>query len=159
MRLRTTFAPVLLVSALAAGSAFAGKPTIGVAKTEPQGIAYWQPAMGDGLAQMFITEFAKLPNFTVLETVALEDIRSERRLGESGEVKESESVKKGQWRGADYTFKSTVTRFGSKANTYGGGAGPARIPFGLGGFAVHKDENEVQIDWRIIDNASREIVA
>ncbi len=134
------------------------KPTIGVAKTESQGIAYWQPAMGDGLAQMFITEFANLPNFTVLETVALDDIRAERHLGETGEVSEKESVKKGQFLGADYTFKSVITRFGSKANTYGGGAGPARIPFGLGGFAVKKDENEVQIDWRIIDNASRAMV-
>jgi hypothetical protein len=33
-------------------------------------------------------------------------------------------------------------------------------PFGIGGghFGVRKTENEVQIDWRIIDNASREIV-
>src|SRR5882724_11561380 len=132
-------------------------PTISVAKTEATGVAYWQPAMGEGLAQMMITELGNLPNFKVLESVALDDLRAERALGDSGEVSQAESVKKGQWRGADYTFKSTVTRFGSKENTYGGG-GP-RLPFGIGGFAVRKSENEVQIDWRIIDNASREIVS
>ena len=135
-------------------------PTISVAKTEASSVAQWQPAMGEGLAQMIITEMANLPNFKVLESVALDDLRAERALGESGEVSQSESVKKGQWKGADYTFKSTVTRFGSKNNSYGGGGIPVPTPFGIGGghFAVHKSENEVQIDWRIIDNASREIV-
>ena len=59
-------------------------------------------------AQMLITEFSSLPNFKVLESVALEDLRVERRLGESGEVAESESVKKGLWKGSDYTFNFTL---------------------------------------------------
>ena len=135
-------------------------PTISVAKTEASGVASWQPAMGAGLAQMIITEMANLPNFKVLESVALDDLRAERALGESGEVAQNESVKKGQWKGADYTFKSTVTRFGSKEQNFGGGGVPVPTPFGIGGghFGVRKTENEVQIDWRIIDNASREIV-
>ena len=135
-------------------------PTISVAKTEGNGVASWQPAMGEGLAQMIITEMANLPNFKVLESVALDDLRAERALGESGEVAQNESVKKGQWKGADYTFKSTVTRFGSKEQNFGGGGVPVPTPFGIGGghFGVRKTENEVQIDWRIIDNASREIV-
>jgi len=136
------------------------KPTISVAKTEASGVAAWQPAMGEGLAQMMITELSSLPNFKVLESVALDDLRAERQLGDSGEVAASESVKKGQWKGADYTFKTTVTRFGSKENTYGGsGPGLPRVPFFGGGFGVKKTENEVQIDWRIIDNATREIVS
>jgi curli biogenesis system outer membrane secretion channel CsgG len=141
----------------AAPAAERSAPTISVAKTESSGVAYWQPAMGEGLAQMLITEMSSLPNFKVLESVALDDLRAERKLGESGEVAESESVKKGLWKGADYTFKSTVTRFGSKQNTYGGG-GFVPVPFGIGGFSVKKTQNEVQIDWRIIDNASREVI-
>jgi curli biogenesis system outer membrane secretion channel CsgG len=116
--------------------------------------------MGEGLAQMIITELAKLPNFKVLESVALDDLRAERALGDSGEVSQAESVKKGQWKGADYTFKSTVTRFGAKENTYGGGGPRIPVPFiGGGGFSVKKTEHEVQLDWRIIDNASREILS
>lgn len=135
-------------------------PTISVAKTESSGVASWQPAMGEGLAQMIITEMANLPNFKVLESVALDDLRAERALGENGEVSQVESVKKGQWKAADYTFKSTVTRFGSKEQNFGGGGIPVPTPFGIGGghFGVRKSENEVQIDWRIIDNATRELV-
>lgn len=141
-------------------------PTVVVARTEPQGIAGWQPAIGEGLAQMLISDLAKLDNMKVLESVALEDLRDERRLGEGGEVGEKESVKKAQWKGADYTFKSIVTQFGSKESNFGGGGsgrlpGIGRLPglggFG-GGFGVSKSENRVRIDWRIIDNATREIV-
>ena len=132
-------------------------PTVVVAKTEAQGIGHWQPAMGEGLAQMIITELNKLENVKVLESVALDDLRSERNLGENGEVSAKEAVKKGQWKGADYTFKSVVTRFGSKESSYGGGGAPiprSGIIGGIaGGFSVKKSENEVQIDWRVIDNA------
>lgn len=129
-------------------------PTLSVAPTKPQDIAYWQPSMGEGLAQMLVTELNNLPNFKVLESLALDDLRSERELGEKGEVAADEAVKKGQWKGADYTFKTVVTRFGAKQKTYGGGSW---LP-GAGQFAVKTTENEVQIDWRIIDNATREIV-
>ena len=98
-------------------------PTISVAKTVAPKITYWQPAMGEGLAQMMITELNKLDNMKVLESVALDDLREERRLGENGEVPSGEAVKKGQWKGADYTFKSVVTRFGAKESNYGGSGG------------------------------------
>ena len=114
---------------------------------------------------MLITEMARLNNFKVLESVALDDLRAERALGESGEVSAKESVKKGQWQGSDYILKCTITRFGSKENNYGGsGAGvpPVRgLPFGLSGVNISfkKSENEVQIDWRIIDAASRLVIS
>jgi curli biogenesis system outer membrane secretion channel CsgG len=164
MRKNKVLPCTLVILALAARTwaaetaAPAARPTLSVAKTEASSVASWQPAMGEGLAQMIITELVKLPNFKVLESVALDDLRAERALGESGEVSQSESVKKGQWKGADYTFKSVVTRFGSKEQNYGGGGG-VPVPFVGGfGFGVKKTENEVQIDWRLIDNASREVV-
>jgi len=148
-------------------AAEAGKaPTLAVAKTEASQVAAWQPAMGEGLAHMLITELVHLPNFRVLESVALDDLRAERGLGETGEVSAEESVKKGQWKGADYIFKSTVTRFGAKEQTFGGsGFLPIpRIPkflpiLGNTGVEVKNRENEVQIDWHITDSAGRDVVA
>ncbi len=128
----------------------AEKPTLSVAKTETRGAGQLQPSMGDGLAQMLITEFSKLNNFKVLESVALDDVRAEQALGKNGEVANSESVKTGNWSGADYTFKSTVTRFESKNSRTSLGPIPVR---------VGNTKNEVQINWRIIDNATRDIVA
>jgi curli biogenesis system outer membrane secretion channel CsgG len=129
-------------------------PTLSIAPTKAQDVAYWQPTMGEGLAQMLVTELNNLPNFKVLESLALDDLRAERDLGEKGEISEAESVKKGQWKGADYTFKTVVTRFGAKENSYGGGSW---VP-GLPRVGIRTSESEVQIDWRIIDNATREVV-
>lgn len=130
-------------------------PTLSVAPTAAQEVANWQPTMGEGLAQMMVTELNNLPNFKVLESLALDDLRAERALGEKGEVSEAESVKKGQWKGADYTFKTVVTRFGAKDKSYGGGGGWVT---GLPNVRIKTRESEVQIDWRIIDNATRELV-
>lgn len=160
MKTQTIFAfwPRVAVAALVLNAAQAADlPTVSVARTESSGVAAWQPAMGDGLAQMMITELSKLPNLKVLESVALEDLREERRLGESGEVSEKESVKKGGWAGADYTLITKVTRFGAKETKFGGGGIGIPIPGG-GRFKVSGSEHEVQIDWRLSDNASRAIV-
>jgi len=149
--------PVVGIAAFALTAAAADKkaPTISVAPSKAQNVAYWQPTMGEGLAEMLVTEFNNLPNFKVLESLALDDLRAERELGEKGEISEAESVKKGQWKGADYTFKSVVTRFGAKENTYGGGSWLPGVPR----VGIKTTENEVQIDWRIIDNATREVVS
>src|SRR5258706_417022 len=78
-------APFLLSLTLAALQSHAADakvaPTISVAKTEATGVAGWQPALGEGLAQMMITELGNLPNFKVLESVALDDLRAERAVG------------------------------------------------------------------------------
>jgi curli biogenesis system outer membrane secretion channel CsgG len=113
--------------------------------------------MGEGLGQMMLTKLSALSNIKVIESLALEDLRNERRLGESGEVSEAESVKKGGWKGADYTFVTEVTRFGSKENTFGGGGWVPGIP-GVGRVAIKKSQNEVQLVWRIVDNTTREII-
>lgn len=157
----TTLSLCHLIAPLALGQSREARPTLSVAKTESTGVASWQPAMGSGLAQMIITELNQLPNFKVLESVALDDLRAERALGDSGEVGEAERVRKGDWKGADYTFKTTITRFGYKENSYGGSSWGRHIPFvpALGGsVSVKHTESEVQIDWRIIDNATRELV-
>src|SRR5207253_9151169 len=96
----------LTVCSLAASALASDKPlaTVSVAPTKPKGtIAYWQPAMGEGLAQMMVTKLSGLSNMRVLESLKLDDLREERRLGETGEIADTESVKKGAWKGADYT--------------------------------------------------------
>jgi curli biogenesis system outer membrane secretion channel CsgG len=144
-----------------------GKPTISVAPTESQ-LPVWQPALGEGLAQMMLTELAKLPNVQVLESLALDDLREERSLGESGEVAKFEKIRKGSWKGSDYTFKTTITRFGADESQSGGGLsipvgkirGLDRVPLSFGDANIHfgSQRHEVQIDWRIVDNTTRAVV-
>ncbi len=60
-----------------------------------------------------------------------------------------------------FIYLRRLTRFGAKENNYGG-AGPLPLPGPLGSvigtLRFKKTEHEVQIDWRIVDNATREVV-
>jgi curli biogenesis system outer membrane secretion channel CsgG len=118
-------------------------------------ITGWQPALGEGLAEMIITELTKLNKFQVLESTALSGLKDEIKMGEEGYVDASEKVDKGGWKAADYMFVGKVTRFGSskKGVDLGG-----FVPGSLGSLGVKSSKNEVQIDWRIVDAATRAVL-
>src|SRR5207249_11290968 len=92
------------------------KPSIFVAPLDgdTSQILGWQPALGEGLAEMLTTELGKLGKFDVLESTALPELVKEIGLGEQGFVAEGEKVEKGGFAGADFMFRGKVTRFGSQ---------------------------------------------
>ena len=67
-------------------------PTLFVAPLEGDAsqVMAWQPALGEGLAEMLITELGRLGKFQVLESTALKELSDEIKLGESGYVNEQE---------------------------------------------------------------------
>ena len=78
----------ILVAGLAgrALAADAGLPALIVApfSGEKSLPAYWQPAMGEGLCEMLITELGKLNKFQVLETTELGALKDEIKMGDDG---------------------------------------------------------------------------
>src|SRR5437867_3659222 len=72
----------------------------------------WQPALGEGLAEMLVTELSKINKFEVLESTAMKELLDEVNLGEAGYVGKDEKVDKGGFKGADFLFVGKVTRFG-----------------------------------------------
>jgi curli biogenesis system outer membrane secretion channel CsgG len=135
----------------------AQKPTIFVAPLDGDmaQIQGWQPALGEGLAEMLITELGKIGKFDVLESTALPELMSEIKLGEAGYVGEGEKVEKGGYAGADFMFRGKVTRFGGqkKGLDLGGFA-----PRGIGALGVQQSTADVRIDWRIVDAYNRKVV-
>jgi curli biogenesis system outer membrane secretion channel CsgG len=115
----------------------------------------WQPALGEGLAEMLITEVTRIGKFQVLESTALKDLVSEIDLGESGYVSEEERVEKGGWAGADFMLRGKVTRFGSKGQGVGLGG---FVPGSLGKLGVKVTTSDVRVDWRLVDVYSRKVV-
>jgi len=112
----------------------------------------WQPALGEGLAEMIITKLTKSGKFEVLESTNLNDLIGEVKLGEEGYVGGGEAVKKGGFAGADYMFVGKVTRFGSKAQDVNLGG---FIPGSGGALGIKTSTSDVQINWRIVDAATR----
>lgn len=118
-------------------------------------IQYWQPALGEGLAEMLITELAKINKFTVLETTQLETLKGEIRMGEDGWVEASEKVDKGGFAAADFMFTAKVTRFGHKESKLGLGG---FVPGNLGKLGVKTATSDVRIDWRLVDASNRKVI-
>ncbi len=132
-------------------------PTIFVAPLDGDAaqIQGWQPALGEGLAEMLITELSKLNKFQVLESTALESLKSEIKLGEEGYVAQGEKVEKGGFAGADFMFRGKVTRFGAQAQGVNLGG---FVPGSLGNLGVKRNRSDVRIDWRIVDATTRKII-
>ncbi len=118
-------------------------------------IAYWQPALGSGLAEMLITELGKINKFQVLETTQLETLKDEIRLGEDGRVSASDKVDKGGFAAADFMFTAKVTSFGAKDSKINLGG---FVPGNLGNLGLRQSLSNVRIDWRLVDAATRKIL-
>ncbi len=132
-------------------------PTIFVAPLDGDlsQIQSWQPALGEGLAEMLITELGKTHKFQVLESTALESLKNEIKLGDEGFVSADSKVEKGGWAGADFMFRGKVTRFGGK--TQGVNLG-GFVPGSLGNLGLKQNKSDVRIDWRIVDAATRKVI-
>ncbi len=135
-----------------------GPPTLFVApfSGSPKAIEAWQPAMGEGLAEMLVTDLTKLGKFQVLEKSQLEVLKDEIHLGEDGWVEPSEKVEKGGFAAADYMFTAKVTRFGAKESKINVGGVASRI--GLGGLGIKQNNVDVRIDWRLVDANNRKVL-
>ena|SRR2546426_7910404 len=118
-------------------------------------ISYWQPAMGEGLCEMLVTELGKINKFTVLESSQLGALKEEIKMGEDGWVEQNEKVDKGGFAAADFMFTAKVTRFGSKESKVGLGG---FVPGSLGNLGVRQTMSDVRIDWRLVDAANRKIL-
>ena len=118
-------------------------------------IQYWQPALGEGLCEMLITEIGKMNKFQVLETTQLETLKDEIKMGQDGWVEPSEKVEKGGFAAADFMFTAKVTRFGSKNTKVGLGG---FVPGNFGNLGVSQANADVRIDWRLVDASNRKII-
>lgn len=133
------------------------QPTLFVAPLDGDmsAVMGWQPALGEGLAEMLITELNRIGKFQILESTALKDLANEIELGKSGYVNEQERVEKGGWAGADFMFRGKVTRFGS--NTKGVGLG-GFVPFSGGNLGLKLTTADVRVDWRLVDVYTRKVI-
>ncbi len=118
-------------------------------------ISFWQPALGEGLAEMLVTELGKINKFQMLENSQLGVLKDEMSLGADGFVATGENVEKGGWAGADFMFTAKVTQFGNKETKIGLGG---FVPGNIGNLGVRQTVANVRIDWRLVDAATRKII-
>jgi len=146
---------LLLLSAVAFASAAFANPRVAVDSfdNKVKGVfGSWN--LGEGLAEMLVTELHKSGKYTVLERQALDAIVSEQGLAQSGLVREGSGPQTGQMLGAQYLIKGAVTEFADKASGYGGGVQWKGL--NAGGQA---SKAIVGIDLRVIDTSTSQVIA
>jgi curli biogenesis system outer membrane secretion channel CsgG len=104
---------------------------------------------------MFVTELGKINKFTVLENSQLGELKNEIGMGQDGWVDAAEKVDKGGFAAADFMFTAMVTRFGSKQTKIGLGG---FVPGNFGNLGIKTSDNDVRVDWRLVDVATRKII-
>ncbi len=119
---------------------------------------WWNPQLGDGMADMLTTALFNSNRFIVLERQSLDDVIYEQDLGASGRVRQDTAAAIGEIEGAELLVVAAVTEFEGNAGGTQGGLGG----FGggvLGAITGGSRSAHMAIDLRIIDARTSRILA
>ncbi|HPR88612.1 MAG TPA: CsgG/HfaB family protein [bacterium] len=110
--------------------------------------------VGEGMADMLITELVKSGRYQVLERTEIQKVMDEQALGQSGAVTQESAAKVGQLLGVELAVVGAVTEFGWAEGNMGGSL--AKKGLGLG---VKTTSATVAVDVRLVNTSTGEILA
>ncbi len=110
--------------------------------------------LGEGLAEILITELIKSGRYLLVERDSIQDIVREQEAGMSGLVRSETAVPTGQLSGAQFMIKGAITEFNAEA-----GGGGLTLAFRQAEAGTTSRTAYVGIDVRIVDNATGQIYA
>lgn len=119
---------------------------------------WWNPQLGDGMADMLTTALFNSNRFIVLERESLDTVLYEQDLGASGRVRQDTAAPIGEIEGAELLVVAAVTEFEGNA----GGTQGAVGGFGggvLGAITGGTRSAHMAIDLRIVDARTSRILA
>jgi curli biogenesis system outer membrane secretion channel CsgG len=113
--------------------------------------------IGDGTQEMLIDALFKTNRFIVLESDALDDIKNEYELGESGWAKSA--PEKGTFETADIILTGAITAFEPNYQGRTGGGIVVPLPWKIGGgLKIEKKEAYIAASIRLVDVYTRRII-
>lgn len=119
---------------------------------------WWNPRIGDGMADMLTTSLVNTGRFIVLERAALDDVLDEQDLGASGRVRQDTAAAIGEIEGAEILVVAAVTEFDDNSGGTRGGLGG--IAGGvLGAIAGGSRSAHMAIDLRLVDARTSRVLA
>ncbi len=115
--------------------------------------------VGKGITDLLVTKLVKDGTYSVIERKALDKILAEQNFSNSDRANPSSAAKLGKLLGVDAIIVGSITQFGNDTkNTKVGGAGGGLGGFGLGGFSHKKSKAIVQVDARVVNIDTGEIL-
>ncbi len=115
--------------------------------------------VGKGITDLLVTKLVKDGTYSVIERKALDKILAEQNFSNSDRANPASAAKLGKLLGVDAIIVGSITQFGNDTkNTKVGGSGGGLGGFGLGGFSHKKSKAIVQIDARVVNIDTAEIL-
>jgi len=115
--------------------------------------------VGKGITDLLVTKLVKDGTYSVIERKALDKILAEQNFSNSDRANPASAAKLGKMLGVDAIIVGSITQFGNDTkNTKVGGAGGGFGGFGLGGFSHKKSKAIVQVDARVVNIDTGEIL-
>jgi curli biogenesis system outer membrane secretion channel CsgG len=115
--------------------------------------------IGKGITNLLVKYLVQDGTYSVIERNALDKIMSEQNFSNSDRANPNSAAKIGKILGVDAMIVGSVTQFGNDTkNTNIGGAGGGFGGFGLGGVKHSNTKAIVNIDARIVDIDTAEIL-
>ncbi|HUJ31361.1 MAG TPA: CsgG/HfaB family protein [Candidatus Acidoferrum sp.] len=115
--------------------------------------------IGKGISDLLVKYLVQDGTYSVIERKALDKILGEQNFSNSDRANPTSAAKIGKLLGVDAIIVGSITQFGNETkNTNIGGAGGGLGRFGVGGFGQKKSKAIVNIDARIVDIDTAEIL-
>ncbi|MBU1189355.1 MAG: SH3 domain-containing protein [Gammaproteobacteria bacterium] len=119
---------------------------------------WYNPSIGDGMADMLTTALVNSGRYIVLERESLDTVLNEQDLGASGRIKQGTAAAIGEIEGAELLIVAAVTEFDDNSGGTRGGVGG----FGggvFGAIAGGSKSAHMAIDLRVVDATTSRILA
>jgi curli biogenesis system outer membrane secretion channel CsgG len=115
--------------------------------------------IGKGISDLLVKYLVQDGTYSVIERKALDKILTEQNFSNSDRANPNSAAKIGKLLGVDAIIVGSITQFGNETkNTNVGGGGNGLGRFGVGGFSQKKSKAIVNIDARIVDIDTAEIL-
>jgi curli biogenesis system outer membrane secretion channel CsgG len=114
--------------------------------------------IGKGIADMLVTQLVRNGTYSVIERNKLDQVLREQNFQQSGRADASTAAQLGRILGVDAIIIGSITQFGRDDKKVGLGGGVRVGGIGIGGIGRRQAKAVVQIDARIVDIKTAEIL-
>ena len=164
MRSLTGFVATLaLLGIVTSASAQSNRPVVAVMDFDYSAVNNWWSGVwgsydvGKGMADMVVDELINEGSFRVIERKRIDTVLAEQDFAQSNRADPSAAkmAKVGKVLGVRYIIAGSITKFNTSDKNYSA-AGIIKGP--IGGFGLKKSKSEVQLNVRVIDATTGEIL-
>jgi curli biogenesis system outer membrane secretion channel CsgG len=115
--------------------------------------------VGKGISDLLVKYLVQDGTYSIIERKALDKILAEQNFSNSDRANPASAAKLGKLLGVDAIVVGSVTQFGNETkNTNVGGGGGGWGGFGVGGFGHKNSKAIVNVDARVVDIDTAEIL-